>query len=304
MIKSAMQNLTKSNDNELEFCDNIDLSISIESIYESASEIGEHFKKLIQLFGAETFEILIPCIVRVLENLENVTVQRDNCLKLLEKLNKQIYDLQQDHQKRKNEQLKFQLEIEDIDELWRKENDLKPEKEIKIEKSAILHKNEIHNNTVQLDKLRTKIKILKNEIELKNEENVDLRKKLNNLDMENKNIRKIISSLLDNIICLNHGETSNNNENDVKWKEKIAILEEKLLIYKQQFESEHNDLIEIAIEKLQPSESDRIKMEDLPVQGPIPKEPDEKLFWSPRNNPNRNRIWSFFPKLSLNKLIK
>lgn len=120
--KPAMQNSTKSNTNELELCEYIDLSISVESIYESASEIGEHFKKLIQLFGAETFEILISCVVRVLENLEDVTVQRNNCLKLVDKLHKQIDELQKDHQKRIQEQLKFQMEIEDIDELWRKEN--------------------------------------------------------------------------------------------------------------------------------------------------------------------------------------
>ena len=70
-----------------------------------------------------------------------------------------------------------------------------------------------------------------------------------------------------------------------------------MIVIKQQLESKQNDIIEMA-EEVQPSESEQIKMEDLPVQGPIPKEPDEKLYWSPRNNQNRSRIWSFFPKFT------
>ena len=123
-----------------------------------------------------------------------------------------------------------------------------------------------------------------------------------NLDLENRNIRKIISSLINNIIDSN-GEMSKNdqhndtNNNDDEWRERINILEEKLIVIKQQLESKQNDIIEMA-EEVQPSESEQIKMEDLPVQGPIPKEPDEKLYWSPRNNQNRSKIWSFFPKFT------
>ncbi|OTF81776.1 hypothetical protein BLA29_006033, partial [Euroglyphus maynei] len=166
---------------------------------------------------------------------------------------------------------------------------LKPEN---MEQSSTkCHQKEIYN--VQLDKLLTEIKILNNEIEVKNEENVNLKRKLANLDRENRNIRKIISSLINNIVHW-RDEMSNDNHhgnNDDEWNEKINKLEEKLLLYRQQLESKQNDLIEMA-EEVQSSESDQmIKIEDLPVQGPIPEEPDEKLYWSPpRKNQDRNRI--------------
>lgn len=39
--------------------------------------------------------------------------------------------------------------------------------------------------------------------------------------------------------------------------------------------------------------------EDLPVQGPIPQEPDDKFFFSrSSNNSGSSKIWSFFPRLT------
>lgn len=96
--------------------------ITLQNVYESASEIGEHFKKFIDLFGSDTFDALIPSVVRVLEKLEFVTIQRDKCMNLVEKLYRQIDELECEQNKQKDVQRRYQSEIEDIDELWQKEN--------------------------------------------------------------------------------------------------------------------------------------------------------------------------------------
>lgn len=96
--------------------------ITLQNVYESASEIGEHFKQFIDVFGSDTFDALIPSVVRVLEKLEFVTIQRDKCMNLVEKLYRQIDELECEQNKQKDVQRRYQSEVEDIDELWQKEN--------------------------------------------------------------------------------------------------------------------------------------------------------------------------------------
>lgn len=96
--------------------------VTLDIVYEFASDIGTHFKKLIEKCGTEQNEELIHCVVKVLEYLELVVSQRDDDILLIEKLNKQIDELQKEHSVKLQQQKKFQSEMEDIDESWRKEN--------------------------------------------------------------------------------------------------------------------------------------------------------------------------------------
>lgn len=98
--------------------------ITVQTVYELASNIGEQFKKLLEVepHGPELNQTLIPTVVRVLEYLEDAVVHREGYLHLVDKLHRQIEELQRGQQERTQQQLKYQSEIEDIDESWRKEN--------------------------------------------------------------------------------------------------------------------------------------------------------------------------------------
>jgi len=93
--------------------------VTIQTVYDLASEIGEHFKKFIDQYGQESNQKLIPCVVRVLEYLEEVVMQREDYLLLVDKLQRQIEELQQGQHERAQQQQKYFSEIEDIDESWK-----------------------------------------------------------------------------------------------------------------------------------------------------------------------------------------
>lgn len=96
--------------------------ITVHTVYELASEIGEHVKRLIDQHGQESNQELIPPVVRVLEYLEEAVLQRESYLHLVDKLHRQIEDLQKGQLERNQQQKKYLSEIEDIDESWREEN--------------------------------------------------------------------------------------------------------------------------------------------------------------------------------------
>ena len=96
--------------------------VTLQNVYELASEIGEHFKKIIAEYGEEFNDHLIPCVVKVLELLENTVIQREDEIVNIEKLHKQIHELQLEKEEREQHHMKFVSEIEDYDESWRKEH--------------------------------------------------------------------------------------------------------------------------------------------------------------------------------------
>lgn len=96
--------------------------VTVDLVYDLASQIGDQFKKLIENNGAEANEPLIPCVVRVLEHLEVLVMQRDAYRARLDELTVQMEDLQREQREKAQRHIKFQSEMEDADECWRKEN--------------------------------------------------------------------------------------------------------------------------------------------------------------------------------------
>jgi hypothetical protein len=96
--------------------------IEVEDVYELAAEIGDEFQKLIDSLGSDSVKYLMPKVIRVLEHLEVLSLRKEDFESELDSLKLNLYELE--HQKCERQELhnKYQLEMELIDENWRKEN--------------------------------------------------------------------------------------------------------------------------------------------------------------------------------------
>lgn len=97
-------------------------TLKVETVYEWASDISEHFKVLLQQTELPERDTLISCVAQVLVHLEEVVLERDNYQLLVEKLSQQFEELKKESNERIEQQKKYFSDIEDIDETWRKEN--------------------------------------------------------------------------------------------------------------------------------------------------------------------------------------
>lgn len=155
-----------------------------------------------------------------------------------------------------------------------------------------------------VDKLKQKIEALNKDLEIKADDIDQLRKRNKKLLEENLSFQNIITQIGENISydTCSHNNCIRKESEFEELKQKIKLHEKELEIYRLKlakmkqpsFESSHSDRnnnsqIELAEEAI-------IRMEDLPVQGPLPKEPDEKRFFKVSNR--KSQIWSFFPRLT------
>lgn len=171
------------------------------------------------------------------------------------------------------------------------------------------------NNLANIDRLKTRINMLCREIELKKDENDYLKSQNDDLSTENQKLKNImlvtnktIGAITSGADPLHREKNFQNVDDKNRLEEKIRSLEEEIEMYKLRLTmsqttmeastsdntalNDKNNNIEKAEDVLQ---EEQVKMEDLPVQGPIPKEPDEKLF---NLRDRKSRIWSFFPRLT------
>lgn len=96
--------------------------ISVEDVYSLASQIGDDFQRLIDSFGTEPISSLMPKVIRVLEHLEMLTLQKDSMDNEVDCLKLSIYQLEHDKHEKAQHQNKFEMELEQIEDNWRKEN--------------------------------------------------------------------------------------------------------------------------------------------------------------------------------------
>ena len=155
--------------------------------------------------------------------------------------------------------------------------------------------------------------MLCNEVEQKKDEIDNLKSQNDALHEENQHLRNLMLSIREKEAqsSIHKGTTENGNDalgEKAILEEKIKSLEDAIEMYKLRLKMAESSITngkevieqvndrnnnENEKDELQEAE-EAIAMEDLPVQGPIPKEPDEKLFFRDR----KSRIWSFFPRLT------
>ncbi|UXI19337.1 E3 ubiquitin-protein ligase rnf146-like [Sarcoptes scabiei] len=315
-----------------------EILVSIDDVYDLASEIGEHFRKLINLYGSESFEFLIPSVVRVLERLEDVISQRNDSINLIENLHKQIDELKQQLQKRSEEHFRYQNEMENIDEIWynkikaleqhidylRNENNclnlklnefdekfnslpdssdsLEPENYDCVSNDRTERK-EVFNRFGSIAKIHNiPSRIASEEIDSLRETNLRLKSENANLIEENKFFRSIFQNSRRKSGSIAHQALIDiSMEKDLR--KQIEALESELNQYKSKIKAENfpiENAEEVRVEsnkKYVEFSSPIEKIEDLPVHGPIPREPDEKQEWFRKQSKRNESILAFFPKL-------
>lgn len=150
----------------------------------------------------------------------------------------------------------------------------------------------------EIDKLNNELRRKYKEVDTKNDEILALKTHNDNLVKENQNLQ-VMLALLRSAKEVNKSRPPVNATScttKIELKMRIMKLEAELEKLKQQQDCDvHPE--EQAIDNQAPERAievdDKFYDDCAPVQGPIPKEPDEKLY--PHSSPNRSsRIWSFF----------
>ena len=96
--------------------------IEVEDVYDLAAEIGDQFQKLIDSLGSDSVKHLMPKVIRVLEHLEVMCILKEDFQTQMDVMKQSIFDLENDKRFRAHNQNKYELEMENLEEHWRKEN--------------------------------------------------------------------------------------------------------------------------------------------------------------------------------------
>ena len=96
--------------------------IALEDVYDLASEIGSEFDRIINQCGNDAVAKLMPKVIRTLEHLEVLTLHKDDADNELDKLKMRIHQLEHEKTEKAENQMKYELEVEQVEESWRKEN--------------------------------------------------------------------------------------------------------------------------------------------------------------------------------------
>ncbi|XP_053213418.1 RILP-like protein homolog isoform X2 [Panonychus citri] len=107
-------------------CDTMDSKykeeMSVEDVYELASEIGKEFEKIIDIQGSGNVENLMSKVIYILQHLEACCLKRDEITVELKTFLNRIYHLEKERNERAENRMKLDKELEQIEDNWRKEN--------------------------------------------------------------------------------------------------------------------------------------------------------------------------------------
>lgn len=96
--------------------------VSILDVYELAADIGREFEKLINLHGSELLQGLMPKVVSTLELLEKISIQSEQERTTVQDLHNTISLLEHEKREKANDRLRYEKEIEQLEENWKKES--------------------------------------------------------------------------------------------------------------------------------------------------------------------------------------
>ncbi|KAG8233896.1 hypothetical protein J437_LFUL005224, partial [Ladona fulva] len=104
---------------EMEECDQ---DVSVVDVYDIASEIGKEFEKIIDTHGTEAVTSLMPKVINALEHLERLATKNDRENTTVQELRARIMHLENDKIEKAEGRLRFEKELEQIEEHWRQES--------------------------------------------------------------------------------------------------------------------------------------------------------------------------------------
>ncbi|CAG2162820.1 unnamed protein product [Oppiella nova] len=318
--------------------------IEVEDVYDLAAEIGDEFQKVITGHGSELVKHLMPKVIRVLEHLEMITILKEDFDSKTDTLKHTIFELENDKRERALNLNKYELEMESIEENWRKENlqltqcvsqlqhqnlrlsnrlvdsqqtlsqsltDLQKRGQMEIDSEIFALKESIRRSeqkvesiTKEMDSKNAEIERLSDQLDEVMQQNRDLRRRVkhNKYQMLQLSEARADPNYKDLMGMSEHILLANNDDLDMfdehkpfTMSELRNILLERNYVKKRLKELEE-EVMRLKPPEIKPAESLEnsihettleLNSDDLVVEGPINREPDDKLF--PRKQ-SQNKI--------------
>ena len=86
----------------------MDIASETDSVYDLATEIGHDFEKLVQTYGYDAFAIVLPKVVRALENLETSMKRSESVNIKLNEMRLTLSSLERERNRRQMDQQVFE----------------------------------------------------------------------------------------------------------------------------------------------------------------------------------------------------
>ncbi|XP_025195585.1 RILP-like protein homolog isoform X3 [Melanaphis sacchari] len=96
-------------------------SLSVVDVYDMAQDIGREFESIIDTYGTDSITGLMPKVVSALEQMEILAMKNERENTTVEDLRSTIQQLEMDKQERTEDRMKYEKEMEQIEDKWRED---------------------------------------------------------------------------------------------------------------------------------------------------------------------------------------
>ncbi|KAJ8312821.1 hypothetical protein KUTeg_010194 [Tegillarca granosa] len=294
-------------------------SVTVVDVYDQAAGIGKEFEKLIESYGVDSVTDLMPKVIKALEQLETLAGKYERENSEIAELRYTIDKLENEKIERNQERIRYEQELEQIEENWRKEakelysvigqlqednrrlrDNLSEQKEaVKEEVAAVTRETEQKEIEVltklkdTVDKQREELRKIKRESKQKEIDCEALQSQLEQVVKEEDDVTENGEKISTEIEAADDFNNPEDEGDIAKIEEKISMVGKMVIDMKDPNRPrftlnelrtvllERNELkaklieVEEELSSYKPNYSGE---EDLPVQGPVNKEPFEKLY--------------------------
>ncbi|XP_015366251.1 PREDICTED: RILP-like protein homolog isoform X3 [Diuraphis noxia] len=101
--------------------DNYKCSLSVIDVYDMAQDIGREFETIIDAYGTDAITGLMPKVVSALEQMEILALKNERENTTVDDLRATIQQLEMDKQERTEDRIKYEKEMEQIEDKWRED---------------------------------------------------------------------------------------------------------------------------------------------------------------------------------------
>ncbi|XP_037088951.1 RILP-like protein homolog isoform X2 [Pollicipes pollicipes] len=173
-------------------------------VYEIATEIGREFETIIDTFGAGALTSLVPKVIQALEQLERLSLQREQEGAALHELRKTVERLEAEKAERAAERRRFEKELEEFEERTREETqklvtmvtDLQTENRRMVERREAERNGDAPEQTrPEADESETDLKVLMSLKAVIDRQKEDLSVKDAQLHEQNSQVEKLQSDM-------------------------------------------------------------------------------------------------------------
>ncbi|MCP9259533.1 RILP (Rab7-Interacting Lysosomal Protein) [Dirofilaria immitis] len=247
--------------------------ITVVDVYDLAASIGKDFERIIDEFGNDSVRQIMPKVISALETLESFANHNEKENEEILMLKKTVERLENEKQVKQQDRIKFELELEAVEENYRKEiDDLWSMLHNSVEK-LIRQNEELLRKNASLQKqgrmlVEEKSEIIKR-LQLTEEANIKLTKLFRDATRQCKDLQQCQMDDSDNAPRFTLSELREVLQEKNLLKGKVLELEEELeqLRPSRRRESVTSD-----------SSRESVQSGECVVYGPINREPEEKLY--------------------------